>query len=160
MICEICKREFESHTGFGGHVRHTHKMTTEEYYNTYILKDPSEKICNNPDCTNKTTFRSISKGYNKFCSASCSNKSDASKELSKQTKINLYGDENYNNRNKYRQTMQETHGVDNIFQVEDIKEKSKETCRERYPRMVIKIEGRGYVRIWDCGHYKFIMENT
>ena len=77
------------------------------------------------------------------------------KNLSKQTKLKKYGDENYNNinkniktnlekygcenvsssqiiKNKKKETNLKNWGVENVFQNEDIKEKSKQTCLEKY----------------------------
>jgi len=78
-----------------------------------------------------------------------------SREKARLTKIERYGDENYNNRVKYKETCLEKYGVDNtskveviknkwlntnkerygvenIFQLENIKEKSKQTKKEKY----------------------------
>lgn len=45
----------------------------------------------------------------------------------KQTKLDNYGDENYNNIDKRKQSLMNNYGVENVFQLEDVKEKSKET---------------------------------
>ena len=51
---------------------------------------------------------------------------------SKQTKLERYGNENYNNQDKTRQTVRNKYGVDYLFQNNEIKEKSKQTCKEHY----------------------------
>ena len=48
------------------------------------------------------------------------------------TKKEKYDDENFNNRNKCKETNIEKYGVENVFQSEEIKEKSKETCLDKY----------------------------
>ena len=67
----------------------------------------------------------------------------------KQTKLEIYGDENYNNRPKFKETCLERYGVENPMMLEDISNKTmktqhalyggvfnpskfKETCLERY----------------------------
>ena len=57
------------------------------------------------------------------------------KELNDKGKItckNLYGDENYNNRSKYRETCIEKYGVDNYFKSEIGKQQIAQTQTERY----------------------------
>lgn len=56
----------------------------------------------------------------------------AANELSKQTKLSRYGDENYNNRVKYKNTCLEKYGVENAFQNDIIKEKSSQTKLFKY----------------------------
>jgi len=51
---------------------------------------------------------------------------------SKKTKLNRYNDENYNNRDKAKETWIELYGVDNPNKNPEIKQKSKNTCNERY----------------------------
>lgn len=50
----------------------------------------------------------------------------------KETLLSRYGDENYNNREKARQTCMERYGVENTSQLEEVQEKTKRTCLERY----------------------------
>ena len=50
----------------------------------------------------------------------------------KKTKLKKYGDENYNNQEKSKQTCLEKYGVEFSFQSENNKEKSKKTKLERY----------------------------
>ncbi len=54
------------------------------------------------------------------------------KEKAKQTKLEKYEDENYNNREQYLETCQLLHGVDNLFQLPIVKDKSKQTKLENY----------------------------
>ena len=57
--------------GLAIHTIHKHDMTSQEYYDRF-LKTEFEGIC--PICKNKTNYRSIGVGYNKFCSHGCRNK--------------------------------------------------------------------------------------
>lgn len=54
------------------------------------------------------------------------------KEKAKRTWIKKYGDENYSNREKARKTIFERYGVNNPFELDEIKEKAKKTMRSRY----------------------------
>ena len=49
-----------------------------------------------------------------------------------QTKLKRYGNSNYNNFEKYKQTCLKRYGVENSLQNKDIKEKYKQTCLEKY----------------------------
>lgn len=53
-------------------------------------------------------------------------------EQIRKTKLERYGDANYNNREKAVETSLERYGVENPFQAEEIKEKSKQTMLKRY----------------------------
>jgi len=50
----------------------------------------------------------------------------------KQTKLERYGDSNYNNIEKNKQTCLEKYGVQNVYQSDDIKEKIKNKLLEKY----------------------------
>jgi len=54
------------------------------------------------------------------------------KEKARQTKLERYGDPNFNNRAKCIETCQARYGCDNTFQVEELKQKSSTTKQERY----------------------------
>lgn len=49
------------------------------------------------------------------------------REKTKQTLLDRYGDSHYNNRNKCKQTLLEKYGVDNIMQLDFVKDKIKKT---------------------------------
>lgn len=51
---------------------------------------------------------------------------------SKQTKLSKYNDENYNNREKYKNTIFENHGVENPSKINEIKQKKIETCLKNH----------------------------
>ena len=53
-------------------------------------------------------------------------------EKAKNTKLKIYNDINYNNREKYKETCIKKYGVDNPQKIESIKEKSKATNLIRY----------------------------
>lgn len=128
IVCEICKREFKGNISLGLHLKGTHKITTEFYYLNYLNNVKLSCLF----CGKETKFKNTIRGYNKFCSPECSNKSEESKELAKNTRIEKYGNVNYNNREKYKETCLSLHGVENLFQLDFIKEKSKQTCLKKY----------------------------
>lgn len=105
-----------------------------------------------PICGNKNKFINYAKGYSKHCSYKCTQQDkcvrDKYKDTCKdkygenfyntfykkgaKTKLELYGDENYNNIEKTKATLLEKYGVDNIMKTEHAKQKSRNTCLERY----------------------------
>lgn len=104
--CEICGKEFKSCGGnLSKHLR-THGITSKEYYDKYL--DPSPHVCS--CCGVETKFLSMTKGYAKIC-PKCS-RVEAVK--------------------KTRERWLEEYGVENVFQLDSIKEKSRQTRIERY----------------------------
>ena len=75
------------------------------------------KTCN----TNKSNFVNFKKGYGKFCSCNCSSLNISTQKKVKQTKLEKYGDPNYNNRPQAIKTCQEKWGVDNPMYLENTK---------------------------------------
>ena len=104
-----------------------------------------------PVCGNRVNFENIYKGYYKYCSNLCSNRSKevfkkrkqtklerygdenfVNTSKTKQTKLERYGDENYTNQEKRRQTNIERYGVDCNFKLKGYRERAKQTKLERY----------------------------
>lgn len=113
----------------------------------------SEKIYRyfNPDVNNEcvvcgrpTKFKTLLKGFARTCCPKCSTADPERTKKAKQTNIQRYGTANYNNREKFLESMdgriwgfkdqavhdtiRERYGVDNISQRADIKEKKEATC--------------------------------
>ena len=128
------------------------------FYNN-INKRP---VCNS--CKKPVKFHGYIKGFGKFCCPKCAQNDkttrdnymksvkekygeDAFKVFSKKsenTKLKRYGDKNYNNTEKNKQTCLERYGVDNPMKSKKIREKSKQTCLKRY----------GVENITQSEHYK------
>jgi hypothetical protein len=108
----------------------------------------SKPICH---CGNPLKFKSFNLGYRKNCSFRCAGLSSDRLSKMKQTKLEKYGDENFNNMNKNKRTKLEKYGDENYNnrdsaketsikkygtnhhnQNEDIKEKIKQTKKVRY----------------------------
>jgi len=99
----------------------------------HFLNDDKELllgIC--PVCGRRCQFQNTVKGYCRFCSMRCINISDETREKIKETCLERYGVENYNNRKKSKETCLERYGVENPSQSEEIKGKKKETCLDHY----------------------------
>ena len=96
-------------------------------------------------CENEVTYINISKGYHKYCSVRCGSNDKETQikaknsrikkygvyinpDKIKQTKLEKYGDSNYNNSKKNQQTKLEKYG--DPFYMD--REKSKQTCIEKY----------------------------
>lgn len=108
--CEVCGKEFKGYAGtFSQHLKE-HNITPKEYYDTYLHF--SSPICD--VCGSETKFLSISKGYKKKC-PKCGIAERAKKAAETTRKV-----------------WREKYGVDNVFQLESVKEKSKQTRIERY----------------------------
>lgn len=87
-------------------------------------------------CDKNAKFISIKKGYSKYCSVGCSNRSISHKNKVKQTNLERYGVENPTQSreilNRIQQTNLERYGAINPSQSKDIQKKIKQTNLERY----------------------------
>jgi hypothetical protein len=83
-------------------------------------------------CGKKLKFLSTKIGYRDFCSIKCMSKSTDCSIKKKTTKLNRHGDENYNNREKFKETNKERFGVDFPQQNREISQKRENTCVERF----------------------------
>ncbi|MCK9445498.1 hypothetical protein M0Q50_01225 [bacterium] len=81
------------------------------------------------------TYYKYLNNIKKYGIYSCSSKCSSFKN--KLTKKNKYGDENYNNREKSKETCLEKYGVENVQQDYNIKEKTNNTNIEKYGDFVL-----------------------
>ena len=155
MKCEICDRKFENSRTLGIHVSTTHKMSKQEYYDSFLKKDENEGKC--LECGKETGFVTLVKGYRIFCSVKCLNQSqyhikhctetytknyidneENRKELNERTRNTCL--ERYNGiglasqelTEKYNETMLLKYGHTNPSQVKEIQEKTKQTNIKKY----------------------------
>lgn len=134
MKCEICNKEVKNYKGLSSHLRQTHKIKSQEYYDTY-LKQENDGIC--LTCNNKTTFQNIKNGYAKFCSSKCAhNNQDVLNKISC-TCTERYGGLGTSSKilqEKIINTTIKNHGVKNVYMREDLKQKShsKESKLKEY----------------------------
>ena len=122
FICAICK---ECCNSLKKHIKQ-HNIQEQDYYDIYLKSNEKEGFCS--VCKKPTSFKDLYKGYNKYCSKSCLNKSDIHKNSVKTTKYIKYGNSSYNNAKKISESL-------NNRSKEAIKKsvlKSKQTRKERY----------------------------
>lgn len=137
-ICKICNKKFKSNAGLGRHIKVFHNMTSQEYYDSYIDPKHNNKYCN--ICGKQNKYKNLIKGYTLGCCTEHTNllkygvenpfQAEEFIKKIKQTKIEKYGDENYNNRNKALNTTLELYGVNNVSQIPEVKEKIQQTNLE------------------------------
>lgn len=133
MICDICNKEFKTYVGLSCHIRQSHNITSQKYYDKYIRKE-GEGFCN--VCQKPTSFRNFHIGYSKFCCGKCVQNSEETRSKIQQTCLDRYDNKNVYaseyGKQKCRETWLENLGVENPFQSEEVKEKIKQTNLERY----------------------------
>ena len=96
------------------------------------LKEP--KTC--PNCGNKLKFINLRQGYQKYCSAKCSNSSPDKIKLTKQRNLEKFGVEvpiqNKEIQNKMKNTCLERYGVENVMCNKEISKKAHNIYKEKY----------------------------
>lgn len=161
IVCKIpeCNKEFKSQRSLIYHIKNEHKLTLEEYYNisNNIINVPKCKFCDNYAKFNERELKYNEVCSNKSCICKYANEKskqsvkekygvDNVSQLSdwsdkvKQTKLERYGDANYNNIEKNKQTCKEKYGVDNVYQRKDIIEKSLEKRQSHMDETIKKIK--------------------
>ena len=82
-------------------------------------------------CNKKSSFISFKKGYKQYCSNKCANNSTTSKKKFRQTKLEKYGSETYNNSDKMHKSKSEkdSYGLSGYYKQ---KESTKITNLEKY----------------------------
>lgn len=128
--CEICKETFNNLKGLSTHLNFTHKISSKDYYDKYLI-NLDEGKCS--VCGVETTYRGLGVGYLKTCSLECAcldkdnrkKRSELKKGKKQSTETIIKRVKNTNqvlkeaNRKK---TMLDKYGVDNPSKLEDIKE--------------------------------------
>lgn len=125
-LCKICNKEQKGIYGFLSHLRWHHPgITTKIYYDKFFKKQ-NEDVCQTPDCINKTNFYNLTQGYHKHCSRECTKKDPEfnKKIFNSKMKSGIYN----NNREKAKKTCIKKYGVENISQIDEVKEKKIRTC--------------------------------
>ena len=140
--CLICNKHYASYVGLASHLRFCHNISSKDYFDKYI--EPFQHLCQFC-CKEETKFINLRIGYNKSC---C--KKECSDKASKLTKFINHGDENYNNRKQFKETIlnkspeekqnaklkynqtRAKHLEDDPLYLEKIKQKSLDTRHARY----------------------------
>ncbi len=107
---EICTWEFPDNYSFSRKLYH------------YLKNDVSLSLSKCPICGGERAFKSVGRGYFEYCSKKCIYTKERS-EKCKKTKLERYGDANYNNMKKNQQTCVERYGVAHVSQCDEIKNK-------------------------------------
>ena len=151
--CKICKQEFKNNLGgnLTVHLKQVHNLSYEDYYVITELDSVEPKCkcgyCNERPNFYRGKFKNYAIGHNKFDwieeqyiikygQPKCNN--DGCDGLvkfhrgipNKYCSPTCQGDKW--NQKKVKITVKEKYGVDNVFQLNEIKEKSKETMLEKY----------------------------
>jgi hypothetical protein len=124
FYCKMCDKKYTRGNDLSRHIKLLHNIKDIEYYDLYIkMKD--EDICK--QCGKKNKFMCLSMGYRKTC-----NDEKCVIKLKKLTKLNLYGDENYNNNKKAQNTCLKKYGTKTPIENQAIKEKTIKTTLKKY----------------------------
>lgn len=125
-ICKLCNRQFKTTNGLGVHITKIHNISKEEYY---LLDNTKNNYCLN--CGKETKFRSISYGYNDYCSQYCARHSEILKNKREQTCLTKYGNKNIYATNygkhKIKETLKEKYNVSHISYNKDYMQKAKDS---------------------------------
>ncbi len=135
--CKLDNKECKSQSEFVVHLKKCHGFNTKSYYDSVIKPGLNGKCLN---CTKDTIFLGLREGYQKSCSNKCRSEYFKNhKELQelrtqkiKKTKLEKYGDENYNNVDKMQKTCLKKYGKITATGTEEYNKKHRETCLKRY----------------------------
>lgn len=121
-VCENCHKEFETKS-------YNTKYCNECKHKCIVCGKYIENIVKNRKCCSRECSQKLRKQncLNKYGVDSPS-KVDKIKNKVKQTKLQKYGDENYNNRKQASITFKEKYGVNSSFQLEN----TKQTILKKY----------------------------
>jgi len=111
----------------GTHLRITHNSNLKQYYDKFH-KQQDEGIC--CECGKPTNFKSLKDGYVKTCGLSCSNKYRNKVLFKNFGVVNNFQLETV--KNKSKETVKEKYGVENVSQSKIIKQKKIDTCLKNY----------------------------
>jgi len=120
-ICEECNYVGKNKRALSQHINNKHNL--KNYYDKWIKQD-NEGICKN--CNKETEYINFKRGYQKCCSRICEYKirNESIKNIRKLHKDKIL--------RKTKQTCLIIYGVENVFQSNEIKEKCKQTKKEKY----------------------------
>ena len=128
IICKICGLGCKSIKSLSRHILFHHEDYNSKIYYDEFIKGDNEGLC--LKCGSSTNFKTMGKGYDVYCSKRCSQlgrkQSDEIKDKRKPTKLERYGDSNYNNRIGAKTTLLERYGVENVSQTSHVKDKKKD----------------------------------
>lgn len=126
MLCAICGFEHNNSVQFAKHVHSSHKLTSQEYYDTHVLNSttPMCPVCN----AKPRKFKSITFGYFPCCCEKCSKSTDDYKQkISNMRKRTCkIAAQNYKN------TCLQKYGKSSVFETKYFKHESANTKLKKY----------------------------
>jgi len=147
--CLECGRIFDNIRSLSIHTK-THKLSKKDYYDKYLKKD-KDGVCKT--CAKNTSFVSLTHGYHDYCSQQCASlgtvkqreeKSFIKYSVSNPSKCKIIKEkissvyknkseiEKSNINSKREKTTKDKYGVNNVFQLEEIRDKFIKTCQQKY----------------------------
>lgn len=121
------------------------RSTTEQIYR-YFHPEVSGKC---EVCGKLARFKGLAIGYSRVCSVQCNALDPKRQQKINKSKMERYGDPSYNNREKFiktvegidmgfgsekfKQTIKERYGTDNVSKLDDIKDKKRRTYESNFP---------------------------
>jgi hypothetical protein len=141
FICEECDKICKNIRELSKHINIDHE-NTNQYFNKWLKNENDDKCV---ICGNKTFYSNFKNGYKKTCSPKCSlektkqtckekygveyvSQSEEIQQIVKHTCLKKYGNKNFNNSQKRKQTIKDKYGDENYVNIE----KAKQTCLEKY----------------------------
>ena len=112
---------------FGSHLRVKHNKSFQEYYDLYLRKQDEGKCL---ICKKSTSFRQGGVGYLKTCSRKCAYVFSSAMLQKTEGVKNRF--ELQPIKEKSKQTLLQKYGVDNPSKLQDVKDKKKATCFQNY----------------------------
>ncbi len=114
-------------------IKFPNNFTFKQKLYHYLHNDDNMKLGVYPICGRRCNFTGkFKKGYHTYCSCKCKSNAPVIQEKSRQTKLERYGDCNYNNRESAKKTNMERYGVTAPTQNKEICDKIKHTKLEKY----------------------------
>ena len=148
--CKICNEEFENLRNLAIHLRRHKTISSQEYYDKFLIKNELEKVC--LYCGKKNRYCGLV-GYTDYCSPKCA--SLGTRKIASDKWMELYNVDNPSKLPIIKQKISEAHSrksqeekkaindkrvkttrdlydADNVFQLEYFQNKYINTCQERY----------------------------
>lgn len=113
---------------------HYSERSVSIYERIYCLLNEihSLPICAHPDCNNIVEWNNDNRSYRKYCCRKHCMSDPGMRDKSRNTKIQKYGDENYNNRDKARETCERIYGIDQPMKLKEFQDKARRTNKLKY----------------------------
>jgi hypothetical protein len=130
LLCDVQFPEAKNGIPFGKHLKFCHKEWSSKRYYDEFLRVQGEGVCS---CGKETSFRGPTAGYLTFCSRSCKSRDPEISANREMTLEKRFGRNPYSKLASMRkEKLRKEKGVDNVFQLDEVKKKSHETWQENY----------------------------